>query len=325
MIALPFGVAALAAILLFPRVIRRLQKAGIVGKDVNKPDKPEVAEMGGLVIVMAFAVGVCAAIGLSRFAPEAIPGLQREQLLATLASVLIIAMIGVFDDLIHVRKPLKMIAPIAAALPLIAVKAGAPTIKFPHFGLVDFGLWYALVIVPIGMTGAANAANILGGFNGLEAGLGFIAVSALAVITYTTGQMTPFVVCTCLAAALFVTLFFNWHPAKVFIGDVGTLSIGAVLCCAAVFGNCETAGAIVMIPYGLDFAVKVKNRLPSLGWWGEIRDGKLHCPADGPVGLCQLVMKLYGGVSEIRLVVTLFVLEAACAGLAVFLYGRFQG
>ncbi|MBI2932224.1 MAG: hypothetical protein HYY16_11280 [Planctomycetes bacterium] len=322
MTAIPFALAFVAAVLLYPRVIRRLKKAGIVGKDVNKPDRPEVAEMGGLVIVATFSLGLLATIGLHSFG-GGIPGVNREMLLATLASVLIVAMIGVFDDLIHVRKPLKMIAPVVAALPLVAVKAGITQIKLPYFDWIDVGWLYPLVFVPIGMTGAANAANILGGFNGLEAGLGLIATSALAVITFTTGEVTPFLVLLCLAGPLVVTLFFNWYPAKVFIGDVGTLSIGAVLCAASVLGNCETAGVLVMIPYGIDFFIKARNRLPSLGWWGEVRDGKLHCPAEGPVGLCQLVMKLHGGVSEVGLVLTLLTLEALFAAVAVAIYARF--
>lgn len=324
-LAVPAVAAIVAAVGLYPRVIRRLKKAGIVGKDVNKPDKPEVAEMGGLVIVAAFTLGILTAIGLHNFR-GASNSLDTQMLLATLASVLIIAIIGIFDDLIHVRKPLKMIAPVLAALPLVAVKAGDTNVFVPFLGLTDFGALYPLVIVPIGMTGAANAANILGGFNGLEAGLGLIAGSALAAVMYTTGapgQLTPFIVLICLLGPLIVTLSFNWHPAQVFIGDVGTLSIGAVLCAAAVLGNAETAGVLVMIPYGLDFAIKAWNGLPSVGWWGEYRDGKLHCPAAGPVGLCQLVMKLTGGVSERGLVLTLLGFELVCAAAAVALYARF--
>ena len=120
-----------------------------------------------------------------------------------------------------------------------------------------------------------------------------------------------------------VTLFFNRFPAKVFIGNVGTFSIGAILCSAAVLGNCETAGVIVMIPFAIDFFLKAKSGFPTDGWWGENRDGKLYCPAGGPVGMGQLVMKLYGGVREGTLVLTLLALELVFATVAVWVYGVF--
>lgn len=319
---IPLALAAAMAFLLYPAVIRRLKRAGMTGKDVNKPDRPEVAEMGGLVIVAAFSLGLLTAIAFENFG-YALNRVDTRMLLAALCSVLIVALIGVFDDLISVRKAYKLVAPVVAALPLVAVKAGATAVKLPLVGEIEFGLLYPLLLVPIGMTGAANAANILGGFNGLEAGLGLIASSALAVICYTRQEFTAFLVLASLAGPLLATLFFNWYPAKIFIGDVGTLSIGAALCAASVLGNCETAGVLVMIPYGLDFVIKAKNRLPSLGWWGEYREGKLHCPSAGPVGLCQLVMKLSGGITEVRLVATLLALELVCAGLAVAYYGVF--
>lgn len=316
------GVTLISALLLYPRVIRRLRKANIIGRDVNKPDRPEIPEMGGLVIVASFTLGILTAIGIDRFLLP-VERVDTQQLLATLASVLIIALIGVFDDLIHVRKPLKMIAPVVAALPLVAVKAGVSTVTLPLLGPVDFGVFYALVVVPIGMTGSANATNILAGFNGLEPGLGLLASSALAVICWTRGEYTPFLILLCLAVPLLATLRYNWYPAKVFIGDVGTLSIGAVLCCASVFGNCETAGVIVLLPYGIDFFIKVRNGLPSTKWWGEYRDGRLYCPATGAVGFCQSILKWSGGLTEVGLVLVVLTVEALFAALAVAIYGVF--
>lgn len=316
------AVGLVSAAVLYPRVIKRLKKAGMTGTDVNKPDRPEVAEMGGLVIAASFAGGILTAIALDNFlGPWKV--VDTRLLMAALASVLVVALIGIFDDILHVRKPFKMVAPFLAALPLAAVKAGVTFVKLPLLGEIEFGALYPLVVVPIGMTGAANAANILGGFNGLEAGLGLIASTALAVITYTREQYTAFVLLVCVATPLCVTLYFNWYPARVFVGDVGTFTIGAVLCASAILGNCETAGVLVMIPYGIDFVFKAWHRLPSKDWWGIFWEGKLYCPPHGPVGLAQFVLKITGGLSEVRLVLVLLGVELFFAGAAVALYGSF--
>jgi UDP-N-acetylglucosamine--dolichyl-phosphate N-acetylglucosaminephosphotransferase len=242
-------------------------------------------------------------------------------LLATLCSILVVAIIGIFDDLIHLRKPLKMVLPVFAALPLVAVKAGTTFITLPFVGtVIDFKDLYPLVIVPIGMTGAANATNILAGFNGLEAGMGLIATSALLVITYAKAQYTACIILVSLLGALIATMFFSRYPSKVFLGDVGTLVIGAVLCSACVFGNCETAGVIVLIPHAIDFFFKITNGLPSTNWGGRYNDGKLHCPNGRPVGLCQFIMKITGGITEVRLVRVLLVMEILCAIVAIMVY-----
>lgn len=71
----------------------------------------------------------------------------------------------------------------------------------------------------------ANAVNMLAGFNGLEAGMGLVAVGSLAVIAYLIGETTAFILSIIMLGALLATLYFNWFPAKVLIGDVGTLTI----------------------------------------------------------------------------------------------------
>jgi len=126
--------------------------------------------------------------------------------------------------------------------------------------------------------------------------------------------------------ALIAFLRFNWYPARVFTGDIGNLSIGAALAVAVILGNLESAGAILVIPYVLDFFIKAYNKFPSTKWWGEPRaNGKLY-PADGRVrGLAQLVMKKFNGVSEQRLVLTFIAAEAICALAAILLFGRILG
>ena len=88
-------------------------------------------------------------------------------------------------------------------------------------------------------------------------------------------------------------------------------------------GNLESAGAILVIPYLLDFVIKAYNRFPSTEWWGECgKDGKLR-PLGGKVrGLCQLVMKLTGGISERKLVLLFIAAEVLFGLLAILLYGK---
>jgi UDP-N-acetylglucosamine--dolichyl-phosphate N-acetylglucosaminephosphotransferase len=169
------------------------------------------------------------------------------------------------------------------------------------------------------VTIAANGVNMLAGFNGLEVGMGFIGMAALSVVAALLNETTSLVILLAGMGALLATIRYNWYPAKVFIGDAGTLSIGAMMATAVIIGNFEWAGVIIMIPYAVDFFIKALNRFPSRGWEGVYRDGKLYCLNTRPKGLAQLILKLTGGLHERSLTLILIAIEAVFGGFAIWL------
>jgi UDP-N-acetylglucosamine--dolichyl-phosphate N-acetylglucosaminephosphotransferase len=303
----------------FPIVIPRLKKAEIVGKNMNSEKQEEIPEMGGLVIAAGFGVGIVFAIFLRTFF-DLFLSVNLTSILAVLSTVLIVVLLGIFDDLISMHQWVKAITPLFAALPLMAIKEGYSLMKIPGLEIIDFGIFYPLILVPLGITGAANAVNMLAGFNGLEAGMGIVAIGSLAIIANLMGQTTSFIILIAALGALLATLYYNWYPAKILVGDVGTLTIGAVIASAVIIGNYEAAGVILMIPYMVDFLIKAKNHFPAKNWWGIYKKGKLYCPDSGPVGLCQLIMKVWSGISERNLVLVLMGVEAIFGVIAILVY-----
>ena len=317
MIFLIFLVSFTVSFAGFPIIIPRLKKAGIVGKNMHSEKQEEIAEMGGLLIVAGFGAGIVFAIFLRTFF-DLFLSVGLTSILAVLSTVLIVLIIGVFDDLISMKQWIKALIPVFAALPLMALKEGYSMMRIPFIGFIEFGLFYSLILVPLGITGAANAVNMLAGFNGLEVGMGVVAIGALAVIAYLTGETTALIILLAALGALVAALYYNWFPAKILVGDVGTLTIGAVVASSVIVGNYETAGVIIIIPYFVDFLIKAKNRFPYS--FGIYREGKLYCPDGGAVGLAQLIMKVCGGISERNLVLVLMGIEAVFGIIAILLY-----
>lgn len=314
-----FSVSFLASFAAIRQLIPKLQMAGITGKDVNKPEMPVVAEMGGLGITVGLGCGILLAIAIESFFMEAIE-LNLVGLLAAFCTVLIVVLIGIQDDLFGISHFPKSIIPMFAALPLMAVKVGKTVMHVPFHGQVNFGALYSLILVPMALTGAANGVNMLAGFNGLEVGMGIVAIASLAVIAYNLNAITSFILLLAMLGALFAALYYNWYPAKILIGDVGTLMIGAVIATAVILGNFESAGAIIIIPYFLDFIIKALNGFPSKGWWGTYKDGKLYCLNTKPISLCQWIMKLSGGIAERNLVLVLIGIEAIFGLIAINMF-----
>ena len=83
-------------------------------------------------------------------------------------------------------------------------------------------------------------------------------------------------------------------------------------------GNFEIAGAILLIPYLIDFLIKAKNHFPYS--FGVYKEGKLYCPDNGPMGLGQFIMKVSGGISERNLVLVLMGIEVVFGIIAIIIY-----
>lgn len=320
-VAAVFICAAAITSFVMPFLIRKLIAAGMTGNDVNKEGKPLVAEMGGLGIVMGAIGALLFAIALRTFF-----GYQFAliEILAAMLTMVIISLIGTYDDLFDMRQDIKALLPMAAALPLVAVSAaGSTAISVPFLGSVDFGFFYIFLLIPLGVTVSSNLTNMLAGFNGMEAGMGAVIFAATGILALVNGSVEMALISAAMLGALLAFLRFNWYPARVFTGDIGNLLIGAALASAVIIGNMESIGAILVIPYLADFAIKAYNRFPSSKWWGELRGGKLH-PLEGRVrGLAQLAMKVSGGISEQRLSLFFIAAEGLCALLALALYGKF--
>lgn len=312
-----FTFSFLITFIAFPIVIPRLKRAGITGKNMHSEMQEEVPEMGGLVIVAGFCGGIILIILLKIFF-GLLPGVYLVTLLSTLSTVLIVALIGIFDDLISMRQIIKAFMPLLAALPLVAIEIGDRVLKIPFIGFVNFGIWYPLVLVPLGVTGATNAFNMLAGFNGLEVGLGIVCMVTVSIIAYIVGSINALAISTTCLGVLLAAMYYNWYPAKILVGDVGTLSMGTILAVIVMVGDFETAGVILIIPFLIDFLIKAAHGFPYT--FGVYKEGKLYCPYDGPKGLAHIILKVSGGMKEPHLVLVLIGIEAIFGVLAILVY-----
>ena len=301
-------------------LIPRLFRFRLVGKDVNKANKPEVAEMGGIGIIAGLTAGVLLAVFLNTFFSF---NFNLLYVLAALITIHSVAFIGIVDDIIDLPQRVKALLPLVAAVPLVAISAaGSSFITLPFIGNVEFGLLYLFVLVPIAIAVSSNLTNMLAGFNGLEAGMGIVIFSAASLLAFNRGGIEMLVLFLPMLGALIAFFLFNKYPSKVFPGDIGNLSIGAVLAAGVIIGNFEAAGALLLLPYVVDFFIKLANRFPSRDWWGEYRDGKLY-PLGGKVrGFAQLIMKIRNGISEKQLVMTLILIQAVVAVIVLAIFWK---
>jgi UDP-N-acetylglucosamine--dolichyl-phosphate N-acetylglucosaminephosphotransferase len=247
-------VSFLFTVFFIPKWIKKAKEFGLVGKDMNKYEKPEVAEAGGIVVIFGLLAGILFYIFLDTFFFKT--GANQVLIFAALITMLLAGFLGFIDDVLGWKKGLKRwqkpLLTIPMAIPLMVINAGQSTMNIPLIGTVDFGIIYPLVIVPIGIVGAANGFNMLAGFNGLEAGMGAIALGALGTISLLKGDVWLAVIAFSAVASLLAFLIFNWCPAKIFPGDSLTYGIGALIAVVAILGNMEKIGLVLFIPFLID-------------------------------------------------------------------------
>ncbi len=232
-----------------PSLIRKMRAGGMVGVDVNKRVRTEVAELGGISALFAFSISLSVVVGIQKLLGD----VAEPPFLAAISVFFIASMIGLIDDISDLPQRLKAVAVAFAALPLMLVHLVAAAIIFP-FGLqLGFpGQWhllYWLVLVPIGVTGVANAMNMSAGYTGLETGQIAIAATALLVVGQIRGS--PDVALLVFGAILGCSIglyFFNRFPASIFVGDIGTLGLGAALAAGVILAHVEFFGVIAIAP-----------------------------------------------------------------------------
>ena len=284
-----------------PFWIKGTHKRGLVGKDLHKVKKINVAESGGMAVVLGVCAGILIYIAVNTF----VFNNGSEKLIyifAILSTLLIATIVGMIDDLWGWKRGLskktRIFIVLFAAIPLMVINAGESIMYVPFLGNFDFGLIYPLLIVPIGILGATTTYNFLAGYNGLEASQGIIILSSLAIATYLTGNSWLSLIALIMVASLFAFYLYNKYPAKVFPGDVLTYSIGAMIAIMAILGNIEKIAIFFFIPYIIETILKSRGKLKKESFARLNRDGSLDMPYKKIYGLEHLAIYMLKKVKK---------------------------
>ncbi len=313
-----------ATYIIVPHFIRFLKSAGIVGIDVHKRNNSKIAEMGGPPVLIGFLVGVFFYIAAETLFYGNLPNMIG--LFAAIATALMIIIIGVFDDLgalvkrinfkrVGIKRIYKVLLPLFAAVPLVAIFAGVSVINIPFIGTVDLGLLYPLLLIPIILMAMSNAFNMIAGMNGLEAGMGIVYLTGLGIFTYIIGKESVALIALSAAFALFAFLKYNWYPAKILAGDSLVYFIGAVAATVIILGNIEKFALIAFTPWIIELILKLRVRLNAENFGVLQKDGTLKSPYKKIYSLTSLFMHL-GKFKERQIVAMIISLEIFFVGLA---------
>lgn len=270
-LALTFGIAMGTTLLLTPPVIRLCERRGwLAHPGPRRVHRLPTPTMGGIAIVAGFTVAMLTTFVFGAFVPQ----LQRSpfetlRIGLLLAGMAIVAGISFLDDLrelpafqrllVHFLAAMVAVGPYLWDQTLYPDVFGQPTeargiiltaFNFPFINQIhlhDLSPWLAIAATMIWIAGIQNMINWADGLDGLAAGVTLIAALVLALHTLRLGQWTVALLPLALAGVCAGFLPYNFHPARLFMGDVGAMTLGYLLAVSAIIGGAKLATALLVL------------------------------------------------------------------------------
>jgi UDP-GlcNAc:undecaprenyl-phosphate GlcNAc-1-phosphate transferase len=229
--------AAMISYLMTPIAIKVAHAVGAIDvpKDDRRVHSKPIPRLGGLAMYVAFMSTYLAFNSMS--------GIKEWGLIA---GTLVIVMTGVRDDIRPISAKLKLAAQIAAALILYfsGIRIDFLTNYFGTSEMVYVGM-LSLPITIFWIVGITNTVNLIDGLDGLAAGISTIAAASLAYVALVNGRMETALVTTIIVGCCLGFLPYNFNPAKIFMGDTGSLFLGFMLAATSIDGSIKGATFLV--------------------------------------------------------------------------------
>ncbi|MEO7795635.1 MAG: glycosyl transferase [Thermoanaerobaculia bacterium] len=215
--ALPLAVAAMVTLLLLLALLRWAPRLGLLDvPNARSSHRRARPRGGGAAIVLGVLAGV---------ATLAAMGHELEQRIwVVLGAALVLAAMGLWDDLASLAAASRLAVQCAAAIAVVAILGGLEHLPLPPPANVALPPLAGALLAALWLVAVTNFFNFMDGIDGLAAGQALLTILALAAVA---SRVTP--LAGLLAATLLVFLVFNWAPARIFLGDVGSGFLGFLL------------------------------------------------------------------------------------------------
>lgn len=225
-------IAFLLAYLLTPAAGRLAVRFGAVDiPGERKIHEGVIPRFGGLAIFSGFVIPT--AVYHLAFHPSEGTLLPGGSALGIAGAVFLIFALGVYDDLRGANAWIKFSVQLTASLLVVLNGDVIRIVTHPAGGHIDLGI-LAVPITILWLVGVTNAINLIDGADGVAGGIGAIVAGTMAIVGAYHGHFESAAIAATLCGALLGFLRFNFHPAKIFMGDSGSLFVGFTLATLAI-------------------------------------------------------------------------------------------
>lgn len=232
----PFFIALFVTYVLTPSIKKLAIKVGAIDRpNARKVHTRVIPRLGGLAIYIGFMAALVLQVS---FSPE-IWGL--------VLGCTAIVMVGIWDDICQIPAKVKLVGQILAALIPIYFGIQIEWLTNPFGDLIVLPEVIAIPLTVFWIIGFTNTVNLIDGLDGLAAGVSIIASISMFFMALHMQQQVPALVIIAMAGAALGFLQYNFNPAKIFMGDTGSMLLGYTMAVTAILGLVKTAATVALV------------------------------------------------------------------------------
>ena len=241
--ALAFFISIGVVLVVTPAVIFLANKTGAVDKpDARKVHKKPIPRIGGVGIYLAFTLSIIFITAISNFEGETL-----NEIIGLVVSGSLMFLVGIIDDYKNLPAKVKLLGQIGAAAVLVfGFDVRVDFITDPRGDYFYFE-WAAVPATIFWLVGLTNTVNLIDGLDGLAAGVSGLAATTILLVAMEQHYFLITILTAALAGAAFGFLFYNTNPARIFMGDSGSLFLGFMLAGISIVGAMKSAATVALI------------------------------------------------------------------------------
>ena len=285
-----------------PLAIAQAKSYGLLDEpSIRKVHRSPIPRVGGVAIALATVVVLV--IAMFQSSSELVKDeIRTRQVLTLLVGAISIAIVGFFDDIFEIRSKYKLLALLVAAVALCGAGGSIQSVTLNGIRWFDLGIaaWPVTVLWIVAVT---VSINFIDGLDGLAGGIVVVACGVLAVGAGVGGDPTSVTIALALAGGICGFLIYNFHPAKVFMGDCGSMFIGFLIAGACVLATPRVGSTRGILLPSFALAVPLLDTLFTMLRRGILQRRSLFAAERGHVhhrlmdvglGHFHVVLLLYG-------------------------------
>lgn len=239
--------AVLLALIATPMMVKAAHSWRVLDRPgTRRVHSVAVPRMGGVAVFAAMVIPIVVLqffdIDFTRKLADPEAHVHQLHVVALLITGGFVFAIGLVDDMVGMGVRTKLVAQITAAAIACSMGIRIDIIKFGAT-TIEFG-WWAWPLTILWIVSVTNAVNLIDGLDGLAAGISLIACGVMLVFAVHTQHVTMTVLMTAMLGSLTGFLFFNFNPAKIFLGDCGSMFLGYFMATASVMCSMKSAALV---------------------------------------------------------------------------------
>ena len=279
---------------------------------VRKLHSAAIPRIGGVAIILATLALTIAVMTVNSSVGKAFQSIQTK-VIAMLGAAGLIALVGLIDDVRGLRAYVKLLAQVAAAALVCALGVRIRGLAVGNLFTLELG-WLSWPLTIFWIVGITNAVNLIDGLDGLAAGICAATCGVIAVFALYTDQLVMAVLMLALLGSLTGFLYFNFNPARIFMGDCGTYFLGFVLATASVISATKASTIVGLALPALALGVPIFDTLFSI-LRRLLERRSIFAPDRSHIHHRLIDM----GLRQRHVVIFLYVVTLAAAGLGMFM------